>query len=476
MSESIYRDKRDYTDQFVRQKERQEARKLKACKTVSVKIQENKLNATQREYLTRIFLEAKWDYNARVAFGKSSPDAKPWKADTKSTTVIHLGKDGNKVTETFKFLTASMRQEANKKLLTAAKAIKTSKTRGRIKGSHGFKFKSEVNSVSLRQFGHEYRIKGQSIKLPKCGTPFKVRGLEQLVGLEELEFANARLLRKPSGYYIQIVIYCKKEERKHNYKTLGVDFGCSHTFSLYELETGKVQQLNFWLGESERLKRLQRKLNRRHNKGYSNDTNKGWRLRLALRKEYERLSRKKDNDAKQLVSLFKKYELVCYQDEQIKSWTRRYGKVVQHSILGRVKSLLEGQDNTFKLSKWLPTSKFCFDCFSKHDDLQLLDREFACPNCGCVSDRDLHAAKNMIYFTLVVKGIESLIKENKVPTEYREPRKLVEALLAFGKRVETSSSVEGLISDFLQELSLRHEAHDWVFHNEALTLEEGGAE
>ena len=458
MSNPIYRDKRDYSEQFARQRERQEARKHKACKTVSVKIQENKLNATQREYLTRIFLEAKWDYNSRVAFGNSSPESKPWKADIKSTTVIHLDKDGNEVIETFKFLTASMRQEANKKLLTAAKAIKTSKTRGRIKGSHGFKFKSEVNSISLRQFNTDYKIKGNTIKLPKCATPFKVRGLEQLVGLEELECVNARLIRKPSGYYIQIVIYCKKEERQKNYKTLGVDFGCSNTFSVYELETGKVQQLDFWLGESERLKRLQRMLNRRNNKGYSNNTNKGWRLRIALRKEYERLTNQKDNDAKQLVSMFKKYELVCYQDEQIKSWTRRHGKVVQHSILGRVKELLKEQDNTFKLSKWLPTSKFCFDCFSKHNDLQLWDREFACPNCGCVSDRDVHAAQNMIYFTLVVKGIETLIKENKVPTEYREPRRLVEALLAFGKRVETSSSVEGLISDFLQELSLRHEA------------------
>ena len=458
MSNPIYRDKRDYSEQFARQRERQEARKHKACKTVSVKIQENKLNATQREYLTRIFLEAKWDYNSRVAFGNSSPESKPWKADIKSTTVIHLDKDGNEVIETFKFLTASMRQEANKKLLTAAKAIKTSKTRGRIKGSHGFKFKSEVNSISLRQFNTDYKIKGNTIKLPKCATPFKVRGLEQLVGLEELECVNARLIRKPSGYYIQIVIYCKKEERQKNYKTLGVDFGCSNTFSVYELETGKVQQLDFWLGESERLKRLQRMLNRRNNKGYSNNTNKGWRLRIALRKEYERLTNQKDNDAKQLVSMFKKYELVCYQDEQIKSWTRKHGKVVQHSILGRVKELLKEQDNTFKLSKWLPTSKFCFDCFSKHNDLQLWDREFACPNCGCVSDRDVHAAQNMIYFTLVVKGIESLIKENKVPTEYREPRKLVELLLAFGKRVETSSSVEGLISDFLQELSMKHEA------------------
>ena len=64
----------------------------------------------------------------------------------------------------------------------------------------------------------------------------------------------------------------------------------------------------------------------------------------------------------------------------------------------------------------------------------------------------------MIYFTLVVKGIESLIAQNKVPTEYREPRRLVTMLLEYGKRVETSSSVEDLISDFLQELSLRHEA------------------
>ena len=453
----ICKDKRNYITQFAKQKEQQEAKKHKTCKTISIKIQANKLNTTQREYLRRIFLEAKWDYNARIAFGKSSSDAKPWKADTKSTTVIHLDKDGNKVIETFKFLTASMRQEANKKLLIAAKAIKTSKEKGLIKGSYGFKFKSEVNSISLRQFNTDYKIKGNTIKLPKCKTAFKVRGLEQLIKLKDLEHANARLIRKSSGYYVQIVIYCKKEERKKNYKTLGVDFGCSNAFSMYELETENIHYANVWLGESERLKRIQRKLNRRVNKGYSNDTNKGWRLRFALRKEYEKLTRKKDNSAKQLVSMLKKYELVCYQDEQIKLWARKHGKAVQHSILGRVKALLECQDNTFKLSKWLPTSKFCFDCFSKHDDLKLWDREFACTNCGCVTDRDLHAAQNMIYFTLVVKGIESLIAQNKVPTEYREPRKLVDELLAFGKRVKTCSSVENLILAFLQELSLRHE-------------------
>ena len=58
------------------------------------------------------------------------------------------------------------------------------------------------------------------------------------------------------------------------------------------------------------------------------------------------------------------------------------------------------QDNCYVISKWLPTSKYCFDCGEKHTLLSLNEREFVCPNCGVVYDRDVHAALNILLFGL----------------------------------------------------------------------------
>ena len=66
--------------------------------------------------------------------------------------------------------------------------------------------------------------------------PFKVFGIEQFL-IEGIEFANARLIRKPSGFYIQVTCYAPKIERKSNYQTIGIDFGRETSFTTYVEET-----------------------------------------------------------------------------------------------------------------------------------------------------------------------------------------------------------------------------------------------
>ena len=76
-----------------------------------------------------------------------------------------------------------------------------------------------------------------------------------------------------------------------------------------------------------------------------------------------------------------------------------FGRQVQSSCLGRVKSkleLLEKQDKAFKISKWMPTTKFCPNCGCLNT-LTLVDRTFVC-DCGYSCDRDVHAARNVKLF------------------------------------------------------------------------------
>ena len=47
------------------------------------------------------------------------------------------------------------------------------------------------------------------------------------------------------------------------------------------------------------------------------------------------------------------------------------------------------------VSHWYPSTKICNHCGHVHQNLQLEDRRWRCPNCLEVNDRDWNAAKNI---------------------------------------------------------------------------------
>jgi len=48
-----------------------------------------------------------------------------------------------------------------------------------------------------------------------------------------------------------------------------------------------------------------------------------------------------------------------------------------------------------KIDRFFPSSKLCSDCGGLHRELSLRDREWTCPHCGTVHDRDQNAAINI---------------------------------------------------------------------------------
>lgn len=92
------------------------------------------------------------------------------------------------------------------------------------------------------------------------------------------------------------------------------------------------------------------------------------------------------------------YKLFLIQDEQIKRWHKGgHGKSVQHSMLGKVKAKLKLKPNVAMLGRYVPTTKVCTVCGQYHDEIKLWDRVFKC-DCGVCMDRDVHAARNMVWF------------------------------------------------------------------------------
>jgi putative transposase len=60
-----------------------------------------------------------------------------------------------------------------------------------------------------------------------------------------------------------------------------------------------------------------------------------------------------------------------------------------------------------KIDRFYPSSKMC-ECGYKNDELRLSDREWVCPQCGRVHDRDLNAARNILR-----RGIDELASTSK---------------------------------------------------------------
>ena len=452
---------RDYKEQFRKQAETASRRASEMCvKVFQLKIQDNKLNETQKKFLHDLFLEAKWWYNDCIAFGKESEENKPWKNDCKKKSVVHYDKDKNPIESELQFLSSASKQEINKRIGTSCRSISTNLKKGNIQHTKGLQFKSEFNSVPFRQFGNSWKFKGNKIKLQNCSKPIKVNGLEQLL-IDGIEFANANLIQKASGYYLQITCYVPKEKPKEKsekaYQTIGLDFGCDKTVTGYVEETNKSFKLNYRCEQPENQKRTQRKMSRRQSKGFSNRSNKGLRLQKQNRKQYEHQNNQKNDRSNKIIHDLKDYGMIVMQNEMLSRWQKSgHGKAVTHGILGRLKTRIEKLPNSYVLDSSYPTSKFCFDCFHKKRDLKLWDRTFVCPNCGSVSDRDVHASKNMVHFMHL---------EQMVPTEiHREPKRLkkfvLELLNDIEKRVGTNSSesIESIVLSCIQELSEKHEA------------------
>ena len=216
------------------------------CRVISVKIQENRLSKAKLEKLYRCFLEGKWLYNAVVA--------------TDSLSLEDTSKVQVKVKDIFETreiitLSAQMKQSVVDSAKTNISNLSKAKQKGLKVGR--LKYKKECNEINLKQFGKTYKIKSHNkISIQNIGV-LVVNGLEQ-INLNEVEFANAKLIKKPSGFYINITVYSKKQSQPTTEKeVLGVDMGIKD-----QLTFSNGVKVNFYVEETEQLKGLMRKLSR----------------------------------------------------------------------------------------------------------------------------------------------------------------------------------------------------------------------
>ena len=388
--------------------ETMQRRQNQICKVVSCKVKKHLLNNLQQEQMKMMFIEAKWIYNWLLSEHKKSEDFDVFKLTQKDVKdIYHLDKDRNVVNVHLNYIKSSMVDSVIHGMCSSIKTLSVLKKKGHKVGK--LNFISEYTSINLKQNGVTHKIVSKNrIKIQGIKKPLPVSGLDQIIGSVPYEIANAKLIGRNGDYYVNLTIFYdaveyekyrrKKYDKPYINKQIGIDFGCETSFTL-----SNGEKLNSYVEETDHLKRLQRKLSRQK-KG----SNNRWKTILKIRKEYQRLTNLKDDYANKLVYRFlTENEQIIIQDEQLNAWKRRHGKKIQHSVLGRVKArLIQHKGQVFVLNRFVPTTKLCRDCGHIHSTIKIWDREFVCPSCGVVYDRDVHASENMVWIYNNLVGVD----------------------------------------------------------------------
>ena len=98
--------------------------------------------------------------------------------------------------------------------------------------------------------------------------------------------------------------------------------------------------------------------------------------------------------------LIENYDIICFEDLNLKGISSKFGKKVGEygfgEFLEKIQYLSDKYDKKIVfVDRFFPSSKLCHKCGFKNDTLKLSDRRWDCPNCGTTHDRDRNAAINI---------------------------------------------------------------------------------
>lgn len=264
-------------------------------------------------------------------------------------------------------------------------------------------FKSRKNPVQSFHIPQHYVIdfENNTIKLPKIGL-VKAKLHQTFEG--KLKTATVSM-NSAKQFHISILVDDEKElPNKQSFDestTIGVDVGIKHFATLSD-ET-KIDNPRYLQKSSMKLSVLQRRLSRKQ-KG-SNNRNKA---RLAVARQHLKISnQRKDFLHKTTSKLISENQAVAVETLNIKGMIKNHylAKAISDVSWSEFFRMLEYKAEWYgktllKIGQFEPSTKICNVCGYYKHEMILSVREWKCPECGAVHDRDINAALNIKAFAL----------------------------------------------------------------------------
>lgn len=276
---------------------------------------------------------------------------------------------------------------------------------GTTPGFPKFRKKTVCQSYRTTNCGQiQTPIKAGKIKVPKVG-PVKVKQHTEIKG----QWLSITVKRVPSGKYFAVV-NCKDvpvEEFEKTGSVVGIDLGLKD-FAITS-NGDKVPNPKYLRKSERKLRRLQRQHSRRK-KGSKNRE----KSRVKLARQHEKVRNQRNDFLHKLTTaLVKSHDVICCESLNVKDMVRNHhlAKSVSDAswseFVRQLSYKCEWHGKTLsKVDTFYPSSQLCHVCGYKNPQVKNLSvREWTCPSCGTLHDRDVNAAQNILQEGLRVLAV-----------------------------------------------------------------------
>ena len=265
-------------------------------------------------------------------------------------------------------------------------------------------FKRKDGLQSAEYTTSAFKWDGQSLKLAKMDAPLDVRWSRQIP--KAAKVTTVTVSKDAAGrYFVSLLCDDAVAAKPEASAKVGIDLGLTHFAILSTSE--KVAAPNAFRKNEARLAKLQRRLAKK-----TKGSNRRKKAKLKVAKLHAKIAdSRRDFLHKLSTRLINENQVIAIESLSVSNMqkNRCLSKSISDASWSEFVRQLEYKANWYGrelvgIDKWYPSSKRCSDCGYTMPKMPLNVRQWTCPECGSIHDRDVNAARNVLAAGLAVSA------------------------------------------------------------------------
>ena len=257
-------------------------------------------------------------------------------------------------------------------------------------------FKRKDGPQSAEYTTSAFKWDGKSLKLAKMDEPLAIRWSRTIPKAAKVTTVTVSL-DAAGRYFVSLLCDDAVAERPAVNGKVGIDLGLTH-FAI--LSTGeKVAAPNTFRKNEAKLAKLQRRLAKK-----TKGSNRRKKAKLKVAKLHAKIAdSRRDFLHKLSTRLINENQVIAIESLSVSNMqkNRCLSKSISDAGWSEFVRQLEYKASWYGreligIDKWFPSSKRCSDCGYTAQKMPLNVRQWTCPECGSIHDRDVNAARNVL--------------------------------------------------------------------------------